>query len=279
MKYIFLKLNIFIIIISFLIPVFNINAEYLSLDYINLKIKSINTQISQLEQSKKSAENYTREILAQNGALRTDSNADNVIKNAGSKYQSQIDLLEINKEYWTKLKKQYNEELEQNKIVQEERIQKANEILEGIDNKINNLDSLCKENHGINTYYNAETEECICNSGYFINKSNKCITLSSLCTEKYGSRGFIKDSKCYYCSEGYSYDKNKKDCVSKEAIKPIEKTTDTTKNTNKDLSYGRYLKQKENKIDDIKTGNIKNDSIPKKVLTFFKKMLFWGKNN
>lgn len=265
------KFFINILIISFVLPFF-VGASDINLDYINLQLKKINSQISQLEQSKKQAEELVIGIISSNGGSIRTGEGENALKNAGSKYQNQIDLLEIDKEYWTKLKKQYREEQEQDKILQE----KINSVSEPqVD-----YNTGCINQIGQNAYYNETTGKCTCNSGYYIGKNNKCISLSILCSEKYGAKGFIKDGQCYYCNEGYSYDKTKKDCVSKEAIKPIEKTISTEEKPDKDLSYDRYLKQKEDKIvDNIKTENIKNNSLSKKVVTFFKRMLFWGSKN
>lgn len=208
------------------------NTQEADIREIDYKINRIDSQISQLEISRDQAVINQREFLAKIGALRTDGNAQGGLDAVSQKYQSQIDLLNIDKNYLNKLKKSLQDELRQIKELSNK--QQPTEEVSGLsDDKIKeiseNLKKLNEEYFGDASYQESCTSQygpksiwngvknddgtfyCKCVDGYVLGENKQCITLSSWCSKKYGPNTKISDGKCT-CSNNYYYDGESKTC-------------------------------------------------------------------
>lgn len=230
------------------------NTQEADIRDIDSKISKINSQISQLEKDKELAVSSMTGKLAQMGALDTTSGSNFALDAIGQKYQSQIDSLNIDKNYLNKLKNSLKDELKQ---IEEQELTNVyscplNSHTSTIDStkcdcdsgyQLNSIkdsciiipiktkDELCKTQFGSKSNWDGLVEEngkfsCKCSSGYVIDSNNKCVTLSSWCLEKYGSDMKTKDGKCV-CSDGYNF--NKESQVCKKDVNKLEtsKTTPT----------------------------------------------------
>lgn len=270
-------------------------ADILEIDY---EISRIDSQISQLEISRNQAVVNQTEFLAHIGALRTDGNAQGGLNAVSQKYQSQIDLLNIDKDYLNKLKKQYKDELKQ---IEEQELANVyscplNSHTSIIDSTkcdcdsgyqlnptkdscivipIKTNDEICKTQNGIESHWDGIKKDdgtiyCKCSDGYVIGENKKCISMASRCIERYGKNIYSKGSDCF-CSNGYFYDKTsdtcKKDTVKKEIAKEDLQIVPSTPNENiKSMESINWEKE------------IVNPE-PVKKLKWYQKIFNWFKKN
>lgn len=109
-----------------------------------------------------------------------------------------------------------------------------NSQITDLETKIRNTQSLI-DNYCINTYgVNSITlspGKCTCNTGYVLGKGNKCISISSWCSEL--SNTYMKNGTCE-CLDGYSYDNTLKTCklieIKKEIVQRVVVQKEPVKN-------------------------------------------------
>jgi len=232
------------------------NTQEADIRDIDYRISKIDSQISQIKNSWELEKNSMIGRLAQYGALGTTSSAGFAIDAIDTKYQSQIDLLNIDKDYLNKLKNSLKDELKQIKelsdkqqpteevsSLSDDRIKEISENMKKLNEEYfgeGSYDKSCQSTYGDNSNWNGTVNDngnlnCKCSDGYVIGKNKQCISMASSCIERYGKNIYSKGSDCF-CSNGYFYDKPsdtcKKDTVKKEIAKEDLQVVPSTPNEN-----------------------------------------------
>ncbi|KKQ35345.1 MAG: Glycyl-tRNA synthetase subunit alpha [Candidatus Nomurabacteria bacterium GW2011_GWB1_37_5] len=164
---------------------------------------------------------------------------------------------------------------------------KLAELENNIKNIQNKMANFCTDTYGINST-TLSPGKCSCSVGYVFGKDNKCISLSSWCSEMPNT--YMKNGTCS-CLEGYFYEDSLKTCkileVKKEITQPViiqqesikispQKTTPTIKspdNLKKPTEKGYFEKTVSPKEEVVSLVN----SEPVKKLKWYQKIFNWFK--